>query len=130
MPLHEYECDVCGHRFERIQKFSDPPVETCPKCSGRVHKLISAPAFQFKGTGWYITDYAKKDSTSETKSEGSSSKSDGSSSGAEGSSAKSEGSAQGKDAGAAKADTSSTKSDTGGAPAASSPKVSAKDQKN
>jgi putative FmdB family regulatory protein len=61
MPLYEYECSACGHRFEKIQKFSDPPVETCPKCGGAVHKLIASPAFQFKGTGWYITDYAKKD---------------------------------------------------------------------
>src|SRR5262245_10796114 len=69
MPLYEYECDDCGHRFARIQKFSDPPVETCPKCGSRVHKLVSSPAFQFKGTGWYVTDYAKKDSGSDTKSE-------------------------------------------------------------
>lgn len=61
MPLYEYECDACGHRFEVIQKFSDPPVATCPSCGGAVHKLQSAPAIQFKGTGWYITDYAKKD---------------------------------------------------------------------
>lgn len=61
MPLYEYQCDACGNRFETIQKFSDPPVETCPKCGGHVHKLIAAPAFQFKGSGWYITDYAKKD---------------------------------------------------------------------
>ena len=61
MPLYEYECDACGHRFEVIRKFSDPPVETCPKCGSTVHKLIAAPAFQFKGTGWYITDYGKKD---------------------------------------------------------------------
>ena len=61
MPLYEYECDACGHRFEKIQKFSDPPVDKCPKCGGGVHKLQSAPAFQLKGTGWYITDYAKKD---------------------------------------------------------------------
>jgi len=65
MPLYEYECEKCGHRFETIQKFSDPPRETCPKCGGHVHKLIAAPAFQFKGSGWYITDYAKKDSSSE-----------------------------------------------------------------
>ena len=70
MPLHEYECDACGHRFERIQKFSDPPVEVCPKCAGPVHKLISSPAFQFKGTGWYITDYAKKDSSGHGKGSG------------------------------------------------------------
>ena len=61
MPLHEYVCDVCGHRFEIIQKFSDPPIEKCPKCAGSVHKLVSSPAFQFKGSGWYVTDYAKKD---------------------------------------------------------------------
>jgi putative FmdB family regulatory protein len=61
MPLYEYECDACGHRFEIIQKFSDPPIEKCPKCGGAVHKLISSPAFQFKGTGWYVTDYARKD---------------------------------------------------------------------
>jgi len=59
MPLYEYQCEVCGHRFEKIQKFSDPPLETCPSCDGVVRKLISSPAFQFKGTGWYVTDYAK-----------------------------------------------------------------------
>jgi putative FmdB family regulatory protein len=64
MPLYEYQCDACGHRFETIQKFSDPPLEQCPKCGGPVHKLQSAPAFQFKGSGWYITDYARKDSGS------------------------------------------------------------------
>ena len=61
MPLYEYQCDACGHRFEKIVKFSDPPIETCPKCGGTVQKQISSPAFQFKGTGWYITDYAKKE---------------------------------------------------------------------
>lgn len=64
MPLYEYECESCHHRFERIQKFSDPPIETCPVCGkGPVRKLISSPAIQFKGSGWYITDYAKKSST-------------------------------------------------------------------
>ena len=62
MPLYEYQCDACGHRFENIQKFSDPLIEKCPVCGGVVHKLMSSPAIQFKGTGWYITDYAKKDS--------------------------------------------------------------------
>ena len=61
MPMYEYECTACGHRFERIQKFSDPPVEECPNCGERkVQKLLSSPAIQFKGTGWYITDYARK----------------------------------------------------------------------
>lgn len=64
MPLYEYECEACGNRFERIQKFSDPPVDVCPKCGkGPVKKLLSSPAIQFKGSGWYITDYAKKSST-------------------------------------------------------------------
>jgi putative FmdB family regulatory protein len=68
MPLYEYECESCDHRFEVIQKFSDPLVESCPKCGGPVHKLFSSPAFHLKGTGWYITDYAKKESGG-TKSE-------------------------------------------------------------
>ena len=59
MPLYEYQCDACAHRFEVIQKYSDAPVEVCPKCGGLVKKLLSSPAIQFKGTGWYITDYAK-----------------------------------------------------------------------
>jgi putative FmdB family regulatory protein len=65
MPLYEYQCSACGRRFERIQKFSDPPMEVCPVCGGSVHKLVSSPAFQFKGSGWYVTDYARKDSVSE-----------------------------------------------------------------
>jgi putative FmdB family regulatory protein len=60
MPLYEYQCDACGVVFERIQKFSDPPVEACPTCGGAVRKLVSAPGFQFKGSGWYVTDYARK----------------------------------------------------------------------
>ena len=60
MPLYEYECGACGHRFERIQKFSDPPPSACPGCGGAVRKLMSSPAIQFKGSGWYVTDYARK----------------------------------------------------------------------
>ena len=63
MPLYEYECKKCHHRFERIQKFSDPHVKKCPKCGGPIEQVISAPAVQFKGSGWYVTDYAKKSST-------------------------------------------------------------------
>jgi|SRR5579862_7943060 len=70
MPLYEYQCDACGHRFEAIRKFSDEPLEVCPKCGGHIQKLISAPAFAFKGTGWYVTDYAKKDSVAPGKSDG------------------------------------------------------------
>jgi putative FmdB family regulatory protein len=61
MPLYEYECEACGQRFEVIQKFSDAPVKVCAKCGkGPVHKQLSSPAIQFKGSGWYITDYAQK----------------------------------------------------------------------
>ena len=63
MPLYEYECKKCGHRFEKIQKFSDKMVKKCPECGGQVEQMISAPAVQFKGTGWYVTDYAKKSSS-------------------------------------------------------------------
>ena len=65
MPLYEYECDACGQRFEVIQqKFSDPPPEKCLKCGkGPVHRQLSSPAIQFKGSGWYITDYARKGSS-------------------------------------------------------------------
>ena len=63
MPLYDYQCDACAHRFEVIQKFSDPPVDVCPKCGGQVKKLLSSPAIQFKGSGWYITDYARKGDT-------------------------------------------------------------------
>ena len=88
MPLYEYQCDECGHTFEKIQKFSDPLETTCPKCGGPVRKLMSSPAIQFKGSGWYITDYAKEDSApaksdsktdskAETKTEGKSDSSDG-----------------------------------------------------
>jgi putative FmdB family regulatory protein len=70
MPLYEYECDACDHRFEKIQKFSDPLEDTCPKCGGHVHKLMSSPAIQFKGSGFYITDYPKGDKGSAPKSDG------------------------------------------------------------
>ena len=64
MPLYEYLCKKCGHRFEKIQKFSDKPVKKCPECGGAVEQVISAPAVQFKGSGWYVTDYAKKSGSS------------------------------------------------------------------
>jgi putative FmdB family regulatory protein len=59
MPLYEYECFVCKTRFEKIQKVSDDPVRDCPKCSGAVRRLLGVPALQFKGSGWYVTDYGK-----------------------------------------------------------------------
>ena len=68
MPLYEYECDECGRRFELIRKFSDPPVTSCTTCNGSVRKLFSSPAIQFKGTGWYVTDYARKPSAGQAES--------------------------------------------------------------
>jgi putative FmdB family regulatory protein len=59
MPLYEYQCTKCKHRFERIRKFSDRPITKCPECGSKVEQLISAAAVQFKGSGWYVTDYAK-----------------------------------------------------------------------
>jgi putative FmdB family regulatory protein len=70
MPLYEYECKKCHHRFERIQKFSDPHVKKCPDCKGPVEQVVSAPAVQFKGSGWYVTDYPKKSSGSTSSSNG------------------------------------------------------------
>src|SRR4051812_6988172 len=79
MPLYEYECDACKQRFEVIQKFSDPTPETCARCGkGPVRRLISTPAIQFKGSGWYITDYAggRSSAASSTSSSDSESKSE------------------------------------------------------
>jgi putative FmdB family regulatory protein len=59
MPLYEYECNACAHRFEVIQKYSDAPIDVCPKCGGAVSKLFSSPAIQFKGSGFYLTDYGR-----------------------------------------------------------------------
>jgi putative FmdB family regulatory protein len=74
MPLYEYECKKCHHRFERIQKFSDPHLKKCPDCGGPLEQVISAPAVQFKGSGWYVTDYAKKTSAASPSNGDSSSK--------------------------------------------------------
>jgi putative FmdB family regulatory protein len=77
MPLYEYQCEACGHRFEVIQKYSDPPISVCPKCGGEVRKLFSSPAIQFKGSGFYLTDYGragKSDNAGKSDSEGSSGK--------------------------------------------------------
>ena len=85
MPLYEYQCPKCG-RFEVIRKFADDPLTTCPTCGSEIQKLMSAPAIQFKGTGWYVTDYAKKSG-----GEGKSGKSDGGSSDSKSDSKSSEG---------------------------------------
>jgi putative FmdB family regulatory protein len=63
LPLYEYRCKNCGHIFEKIQSFSAPEEKECPVCKGEVERLISAPAFQFKGAGWYVNDYAGKGSS-------------------------------------------------------------------
>ena len=90
MPLYEYQCPKCG-RFELIRKFSDAALTTCPTCGSAVQKLLSAPAIQFKGTGWYITDYARKSDGKAGK--GDSAKGEGAASeGSKGEGAKSEGS--------------------------------------
>jgi putative FmdB family regulatory protein len=60
MPLYEYQCKKCKHRFEKIQQFSDEPIKKCPECGGQVEKLLSASSVRFKGSGWYVTDYPKK----------------------------------------------------------------------
>jgi putative FmdB family regulatory protein len=106
MPLYEYQCESCNNRFERIQKYSDPPIDVCPACGkGPVRKLLSSPAIQFKGTGWYITDYAKKSSTDAgpSKSGSSADKTD-----------------SGKSEGGEKKSESSTKSDTSSSSSSSS----------
>ena len=64
MPNYEYLCKDCGHRFEQIRKFSDKSLRKCPECGGVIEQVISAPAVQFKGSGWYVTDYAKKGAAS------------------------------------------------------------------
>jgi putative FmdB family regulatory protein len=126
MPLYEYQCDACGHRFEVIQKMSDQPIERCPKCGAIVRKLQSAPSFQFKGTGWYVTDYARKD-TGEASSKGegeakqdakADSKSADSTSDSK-SESKTESKADGK-SGATESSSKSAKADTASKPAASS----------
>jgi putative FmdB family regulatory protein len=76
VPLYEYQCKKCKHTFEKIQKFSDPPVKKCPKCGGPVEQLVSAPAVQFKGSGWYVTDYAKKGASGSSSESGSTSSSE------------------------------------------------------
>lgn len=68
MPLYEYRCKKCGHQFEKIQSFSAPDEKECPVCKGEVERLISAPAIQFKGAGWYVNDYAAKGKNAAAKS--------------------------------------------------------------
>lgn len=70
MPIYEYECERCGHHTEVMQNFSDPPLSTCDKCQGPMRKLISQSTFHLKGSGWYVTDYARKSSPEKSKGSG------------------------------------------------------------
>ncbi len=70
MPLYEYRCASCGKKIEIIQKFSDDPLTSCEECGGKLEKLMSAPAIRFKGSGWYVNDYAKKKTEVETSTDG------------------------------------------------------------
>lgn len=80
MPIYEYQCEACNQVTEALQRFSDPPLDTCPKCGGKLSKLISLNAFHLKGDGWYVTDYKGKNSSNcPGKSEGESSESSGAS---------------------------------------------------
>lgn len=69
MPIYEYKCESCQAITEKIQKFSDPLLTECEKCGGKLNKLLSQSSFALKGSGWYVTDYAKKTTTNESKSE-------------------------------------------------------------
>lgn len=85
MPLYEYRCKQCGHVFEKIQSFSAPEEKECPKCKGEVERLISAPAIQFKGSGWYVSDYAKKSGPMKASGDGGGKSGDGGTKGESGS---------------------------------------------
>lgn len=106
MPLYEYRCQQCGHQFEKIQSFSAPDEKECPVCKGPVERLISAPAIQFKGAGWYVTDYAGKGGSKTAKS------ADSSSSGTE---SKPASSAESKSAGSSNGGSSSSSSSSSSA---------------
>ncbi len=135
MPLYEYQCKQCGHRFEKIQSFSAPEIKECPVCGGETEKMISAPSFQFKGSGWYVSDYGKggaagsntKPDTSkrsEGSSEGSSSKGDSSSSESKSSGDSKTGgsSSSSESAGSSSSNASSSGSSSSPTPASSSKK--------
>jgi putative FmdB family regulatory protein len=74
MPIYEYECKACGKQFEVWQKITDEPLKTCKECGGELIKLISESGFILKGTGWYVTDYARKEKEKKEKKENSASK--------------------------------------------------------
>ena len=122
MPIYEYKCEGCGETFEVIQKFADEPVAVHEKCGGHVHRLMSAPSFQFKGSGWYVTDYAKGGNSPAAKGE--SGKGEGKSESGKGESSKGESSkSDGKSDSSSKSDTpAKTESKSESKPAAGSDK--------
>ncbi len=111
MPIYEYRCLDWGHQFELMQKFSDPPAETCTSCSGTVQKLISRSAFHLKGSGWYATDYGRSGGAKD-KTEGKSGSESGSESSDTKSTSESDGSASGASSSSSSSSTESTKSST------------------
>ncbi|MBV9768019.1 MAG: zinc ribbon domain-containing protein [Bryobacterales bacterium] len=130
MPIYEYKCEGCGEVFEVIQKFADEPLTVHEKCGGHVHRLLSAPALQFKGTGWYVTDYAKAGANGPSKGEqhtsdgekGESGKSEAGKSDAAKSDASSKNESAGKSESPSKDTASKTEPKTESKPAASSDK--------
>jgi putative FmdB family regulatory protein len=114
LPLYEYQCKKCHSLTERIQKFSDAPLTVCPHCGGELEQVLSAPAIQFKGSGWYVSDYAKKSSG------GSSAKGNGSA--ASSTSSTSESKAEGKSEGSKGENISTKETSTPGKDSASGKK--------
>lgn len=116
MPLYEYRCTACGHVFEKIQSFSAPDEKECPKCKGQVERLLSAPAIQFKGSGFYLTDYGKSGGASKGsgKSEGSGDKSSSTANSGSTPAAGSGGSASSSGSSSAASSTPSSGSSSGG----------------
>ncbi len=84
VPIYEYECEACNHKFEVIQKVSDKPIKKCVLCQGKVHKVLSAPGLLFKGSGWYVTDYANPERKKAMEAEKKASSGDGGSAKTEG----------------------------------------------
>jgi putative FmdB family regulatory protein len=126
MPLYEYRCKACGHRFEKIQSFSAPDEKECPVCKGEVERLISAPAVHFSGSGFYSTDYPSKSSGApKSDSGGASGKSGDSSSG----SSKNSSSGSSGDGGSKSGSGSSSESSSSSAPTASSTSTSSSSSK-
>jgi putative FmdB family regulatory protein len=111
MPIYEYQCLTCGKKSELLQRMSDPPMAACPECGGEVKKLISSPAVQFKGSGWYVTDYGSKKGAPSGGKSGESGKSEGS--GASDGGGKSEGGGEGKTADKSSSSSSSSTSSEG-----------------